>query len=113
MSAPLEKQPDQRRSVALLAAEFQLPVETVMELYERERAALAIGAHVTKFLNILAIRHVQEILRERAIKGLVVLAADRPLLPARPLLMPLLVTGSTAPAVVGFGLRPRLERDSP
>ena len=113
MSAPPEKQPDQTRIVALLAMQFQLSVEDVTALYEREHAALAIGAHVTKFLHILTLRHVQDILRNRHIEKLALLAVGRPLPSTKRLLMPLLATGSTAPAVVEFGLRARLERDSP
>jgi Protein of unknown function (DUF3562) len=61
-----EKQPDPARLVAHLAAEAHVPVADVAKLYERERAALAAEARVTKFLHIFAIRSVQEILRQRA-----------------------------------------------
>ena len=66
MSAPAEKQPDQTRIVAFLAKESQQPVSDIAELYEHERAELALGAHITKFLHVFAIRNVQEILRKRA-----------------------------------------------
>jgi len=69
MSLSQAKQPDQKRVIARLAAEFQLPAEDVAKLYERECAALAIGAQVTKFLHIFAIRHVQEMLRKRDIEN--------------------------------------------
>lgn len=80
MPAAAEKQPDQTRIVAFLAKESQQPVADVATLYERERAELAMGAHVTKFLDIFAIRNVQEILRQRAADHLGTLARVRPIL---------------------------------
>jgi len=44
-----------------------VPIDDVAILYEHERAELALGAHITKFLHIFAIRNVQEILRQRGI----------------------------------------------
>ncbi len=79
MTARQDKQPDHKRIVALLAEEAHLPVEDVAKLYEQQRAELAIGAHITKFLHIFATRNVQEILRVRAIEKLGNLAAIRPL----------------------------------
>lgn len=67
MPAPHEKQPDEKRIVASLAEESHLPVEDVARLYEHERAELAVGAHITKFLHVFAIRNVQEILRKRGL----------------------------------------------
>lgn len=67
MSAPLEKQPDQKRIVATLAAECHVPIDDVATLYEHERAELALGAHITKFLHIFATRNVLEILRQRGL----------------------------------------------
>jgi hypothetical protein len=67
MSARPEKQPDQARIVASLVRQSQLPVAVVAKLYEEERAELALGAHVTKFLHTFAIRNVQEMLRKRAV----------------------------------------------
>ncbi len=66
MSAPAGNQTDQTRIVAFLAEESQQPVADVAKLYEHERAALALGARVTNFLHIFAIRNVQKILRQRA-----------------------------------------------
>ena len=80
MSAPAEKQPDQTRIVAFLAKESQQPVADVAKLYEHEHAELALGAHITKFLHIFAIRNVQEILRKRAADNLGSLAGVRPIL---------------------------------
>lgn len=78
--APLEKQPDQQRIVATLSAESHVPIDVVAALYEGERAGLAVGAHITKFLHIFAIRNVQEILRKRALD-------TRPLQPVGPPLL--------------------------
>ena len=80
MSAPAEKQPDQTRIVAFLAEESQQPIADVARLYEHERAELALGAHITKFLHIFAIRNVQEILRKQAADNLGSLAGVRPIL---------------------------------
>jgi len=60
-----DKQPEQRRIVAFLAADFQLPVDDVAKLYEEQRRALCVGAHSLKFVHIFATRHVEEILRQR------------------------------------------------
>ncbi len=82
MSAPQEKQPDQKRIVAFLAEESQVPEDVVAKLYECERAELAIDAHITKFLHIFAIRNVQEILRKQSLEKLAMPAAVRPPLAA-------------------------------
>ena len=66
MLTAAEKPPDRVRIVAFLAQESQQPVAAVAALYEHERAELAAGAHITRFLDIFAIRNVQEILRQRA-----------------------------------------------
>ena len=58
---------DQKRIVALLAEESQMPIDDVATLYERERAELALGARNTKFLDVFAIRNVQEVLRRRSV----------------------------------------------
>ena len=65
MPAPHQKQPDQGRIVASLAVECLMPVGEMAALYEHERAELALGAHITKFLHIFATRRVLEVLRER------------------------------------------------
>lgn len=100
MSAPEDKQPDQARIVALLAEESQLPVDDVAKLYERERAELAAGAHITQFLHVFAIRNVQDILRKRAIERTALQAAGRPLLLAKRLPLPLPPARSMTPAIV-------------
>lgn len=56
---------DRKRIVAFVAEESQVPIADAEILYEHERAELALGAHITKFLHIFAVRNVQEILRKR------------------------------------------------
>ena len=68
MPASREKQPDQGRIVASLAVECHIPVAEMAALYEHERANLAFGAHITKFLHIFATRNVLEILRQRGLE---------------------------------------------
>jgi hypothetical protein len=68
MSASHEKQPDQGRIVAALAVECHMQVGEMAALYEHERAELAVGAHLTKFLHIFATRNVLETLRLRGLE---------------------------------------------
>jgi hypothetical protein len=65
MPTPNDKPPDQKRLVALLAAECHVPIGEMTTLYEHERAALAVGARVTKYLHVFATRKVLELLRQR------------------------------------------------
>ena len=65
MLATNEKQPDQKRIVASLATQCHLPIGEMATLYEHERAELALGAHITKYLHIFATRNVLDILRQR------------------------------------------------
>lgn len=60
-----DKQPDQVRLVASLASECHVPVAEMATLYEHERAELALGAHITKYLHIFATRNVLQVLRRR------------------------------------------------
>jgi len=60
-----QKQPDQKRIVASLASECHIPIAEMATLYEHERAELAVGAHITKYLHIFAARNVLEVLRRR------------------------------------------------
>jgi hypothetical protein len=80
MPAPQEKQPDQKRIVAFLAEESHVPIDDVATLYEHQRAELAVGAHITKFLDIFAIRNVREILRQRSADKRATMLRDRSLL---------------------------------
>jgi hypothetical protein len=65
MPAAKEKQPDQSRIVASLATECHMPVGEMAALYEHERAELASGAHITKYLHIFATRKVLEVVHQR------------------------------------------------
>ena len=65
MPAAREEQPDQKRIVASLAKECHMPVGEMAVLYEHERADLASGAHITKYLHIFATRKVLEVLHQR------------------------------------------------
>ncbi len=67
MAPSNEKQPDQGRIVASLASECHLPIGEMAALYEHERAELAAGAHVTKYLHIFAARKVLEVLHQRGL----------------------------------------------
>ncbi len=78
MSAPQEQQPDQKRIVALLAEESHVPVDEVAKLYEQERAELASGAHVTRFLHIFATRIVLASLHKRDIEKPAALGGQTP-----------------------------------
>jgi len=73
-----EKQPEQKRIVASLALECRLPVGEMAALYEHERAELASGAHITKYLHIFATRNVLEILRRRSLAKRAPAAGDPP-----------------------------------
>jgi hypothetical protein len=68
MPASQEKPPNQGRIVASLAVDCHMPVDEMAALYEHERAELASGAHVTKYLHILATRNVLEALGERCLE---------------------------------------------
>lgn len=65
MPAP-HRNPDPKNVVASLAAQFNAPINEVATLYERERAELSADAKVTTYLHVIAVRHVQDILRQRA-----------------------------------------------
>ncbi len=82
MPAPHENQPDQARIVASLAVECHMPIREMAALYEHERAELAVGAHLTKFLHIFATRNVLEILRRRGLEEPTSGLAEPPLLAA-------------------------------
>lgn len=57
----------QQRAIELLARESRLPINEVAQLYEDERAGLAVDARITRFLPILALRKVRALLRQRSI----------------------------------------------
>jgi hypothetical protein len=66
MSTKAGKPPDQRRIVAALASQCHTTVDEMTTLYERERAQLALGAHIIKFIDIFTTRHILEAFRLRA-----------------------------------------------
>lgn len=66
MNAAQSKKPDQTRIIESLARDSELPIDEVAVLYEDELAELGIGARITSFLPIFAIRNVQEALRKRS-----------------------------------------------
>ena len=78
MPATIEKEPDQKRLVALLAAECHVPVGEMATLYEHERAELALDARITKYLHIFATRNVLEILERRGRKPRLPAAGQAP-----------------------------------
>jgi hypothetical protein len=67
MRTEQEKLPDEERIVKFLAEEAHAPIDDVARLYEHERSSLAVGARVTKFVHIFAIRNVQKILHQRSV----------------------------------------------
>ena len=58
--------PDQTRIVATLASQCHTTISEMTLLYERERARLALGAHIIKFLDVFTTRHILESFRFRA-----------------------------------------------
>jgi hypothetical protein len=62
----LAREPDRKRFVAVLAEQFHATADNVAVLFERERADLARGARVTTFIDIFAVRKVEDVLRSRA-----------------------------------------------
>jgi hypothetical protein len=78
MSTQKDEPLDEERIVASLALETHEPIDDVATLFERERAALAARAHVTKFLHIFAIRNVRETLRKRGADKLAMALAGAP-----------------------------------
>jgi hypothetical protein len=66
MHAERNRQSAQQRAIESLARESRLPSREVARLYEDERAELGVGARITGFLPIFAIRNVRAALRQRA-----------------------------------------------
>jgi hypothetical protein len=60
MHTKAEKPIDQKRIVARLAAKYHVPVGEMATLYEKERVKLAVGARITKYLDVFATRRVLE-----------------------------------------------------
>jgi 2-phospho-L-lactate transferase/gluconeogenesis factor (CofD/UPF0052 family) len=66
MFAPQNKQAERKRIVEFLARESGTALDAIAHLYDDEVAKLTIGARITSFLPIFAIRNVQEALRQRS-----------------------------------------------
>lgn len=60
-----DTQSPQDPAVEFLAKELHMPIDDVASLYGKELAKLTIGARVTAFLSIFAIRNVRTMLRAR------------------------------------------------
>ena len=63
MYAQPTQQSHQQRAIEFLAKESEASVDEVARLYESKRAELGVGARITGFLPILALRRVREALR--------------------------------------------------
>lgn len=66
MFAPQSRQADQTRIIESLARESEFPIDEVAHLYKEELAELGMGARITSFLPIFAIRNVRAALRKRS-----------------------------------------------
>ena len=77
MFAAQSRKADQTRIIESLARESEFPVDEVTHLYEDELAELGVGARITSFLPIFALRNVREALRKRR-------AAAHPAEPVQP-----------------------------
>jgi len=62
-----ERTPLSRQDPAIefIANELHVPITEVAQLYGKEMAKLKIGAHITGFLPIFAIRNVRKLLADR------------------------------------------------
>jgi Protein of unknown function (DUF3562) len=60
------KKSHQQQAIERLAEEWQVPMDEVARLYEDERAGLEVGARLSGFLPIFAVRRVREMLRLRS-----------------------------------------------
>ncbi len=67
MAVQHRQQSAQKRNIESLAQESKLSIVEVTQLYEDEQARLEIGARLTSYLPILALRHVREMLRRRCV----------------------------------------------
>ena len=65
MFASQSRKADQTRIIESLARESEFPIDEVTHLYEDELAELCVGARITSFLPIFALRNVREALRKR------------------------------------------------
>ncbi len=64
----LQNEPDREQHLNVarhLAREMGMPEATVIEAYSREIERLSASAQVTKFLDVLTVKHVKAALRSR------------------------------------------------
>ena len=66
------------RAIDCLAEESQVPVDVVARLYKVERIKLEVGARITGFISILAIRNVRQLLRRSGDTPVIFPAATHP-----------------------------------
>jgi len=59
INAPI-RQPHETRRIEALALESQMPLDTVIDLYEDECAKLELAARIKGFLPIFALRNLRD-----------------------------------------------------
>jgi uncharacterized protein DUF3562 len=69
MSASPDKAVDHKRVIAFLAKKSTLPIDEVTRLYEHEWAGLEASARVKRFVPILTLRRVRELLRKSRVEA--------------------------------------------
>jgi hypothetical protein len=69
MSASPDPAVDHKRVIAFLAKKSTLPIDEVTRLYEHEWAGLEASARIKRFVAILTVRRVRELLRKSKIKA--------------------------------------------
>jgi hypothetical protein len=63
-----DKPVDHKRVVAFLATKCTLPIDEVTRLYEHEWAGLQASARIKRYVTILTIRRVRDLLRRGAVE---------------------------------------------
>jgi hypothetical protein len=69
MSASPDEAVDHERVIALLAKRSTLPIDEVTRLYECEWTGLEATARIKRFVPVLTVRRVRELLRKSRIKA--------------------------------------------
>jgi hypothetical protein len=64
-----DKPVDHKRVVAFLATKCTQPIDEVTRLYEHEWAGLQAAARIKRYVTILTIRRVRDLLREKSVVG--------------------------------------------
>jgi len=65
MDAEDSKKPDVDFAVENLALESHVPIDDVSDMYEKELVKLKIGAQISAYIPIFAIRSVRKMLKKR------------------------------------------------